>query len=279
VIRPREQYGATRFDVFTKGEGLRTKDDLKMKPLFKTYQEKQIEDFVWWDDFTDGPDTTNKYTVTAPESGTAVLSATGGNGGVLVVTPDASAAANDEIYFFTKNNLFLPAFGQPCIARAAIQYTEVNTNQANIFFGFASAPASGLLVTGSGGMRTTGTILGLFKQGGTTVWQAIARNGSTVQNTTSTQAAGLSTYQNISVEVIDQTAGQCTVVFKVDDQILLDANENWIRFIVPYSGLVKCSLTLGLRNGATVTNGSEVVNLDWWIAQQRRNFGNYSVGP
>jgi hypothetical protein len=252
-----------------------------MKSLRKLYQVAQLEDYMpIFDDFVDGPDTTNKYAATLTNSGTAALVNTGGNGGVVALAASGvSPAANDQSYLATTNSFFLPLNGQPIIAEAWVQYTELNTNAANVFFGLASGVAANLLVTANGGMRTTGTILGLFKQGGTSVWQAIARNGTSLQNTTSTQAAGLTTYQRLTVEVVDQVSLLCTVVFKVDGQILTDANENWIKYIVPYSGLTKCQLVLGVRNGTVVTGGGELVNMDIWYGQQRRNLAVIPTGP
>lgn len=247
-----------------------------MKALRNLFETQQLENFYILEDFTNGgPDVTNKWELASTGSaGTAVISAVGGNGGVLVLTPDASAGANDEVYFYERNPLFLPLAGQPVLARGSIQFTETNVNQANIFFGLASGVGPGLMLTASGGMRATGTILGLYKQGGQLNWSAIARNGTNLQTTLSNLPAALSEYSVISVEMMDQLAGSATYSFRVNDTFLTDVNGNLIKFIVPFSGLTTCSLVAGVRNGATVTAGSEVLNIDWLYAQQRRNLGN-----
>jgi hypothetical protein len=252
-----------------------------MKALRKLFDVMQLEDCVpVFDDFIKGPDTTNTYAATLTNSGTATLVNTGGNSGVLALAASGvSPAASDQSYFATTNSFFLPLSGQPLLVDALIQFTELNTNQANIFFGIASGVAANLQVAANGGMRTTGTILGFSKVGGSTVWTGYARNGSTVQSTVSVQASGLATWQRLSVEIIDQVSLLCTVVFKVDGQILTDVNGNFIKFIVPYSGLTKCQLVIGIRNGTVVTGGGEVVNVDWWYGQQRRNLANIPTGP
>ena len=91
-----------------------------MKALRTPFFLQEIEDFGFADEFVGNPDTTNRFALTAPNSGTATVS---GVGGILALTPSGgSPAANDEAYLASKNPLFQPLAGQPIYAEALVQF-------------------------------------------------------------------------------------------------------------------------------------------------------------
>ena len=142
-----------------------------MKTLRTPFFLQQIEDYGIDDDFLQAPDTTNKYALTATNSGTAAITANA-LGGIVALNPSTGGgSANDELYLASAQSIFKPIGGQPIYAEALVQYTEANTNDANVVFGIASAVATGLLVTSSAGMRASGTCAVIYKVGGGTVWR------------------------------------------------------------------------------------------------------------
>lgn len=199
-----------------------------------------------------------------------------GLAGILTLTPsdpNGTPAQSDEAYVYNSVQTFQPSAGYPLYLEALIQYTEANVNQAGIFFGLASGVSAGGLITSeAGGIRSTGTVVGIYKVAGSTVWSVISQNGTNVTTNTSTCPAGLSTYQKLNVEVLDVIAGNATVVFRVDGQLLRDTNNPTLPIkqnLVLTSDLI-CSLVAGVKNGSS---SMETLNIDYMAAVQSRVVG------
>lgn len=241
-----------------------------MNALRQPLELKQIEDFGFFSDFIESPDTTNKFTATLTDSGSAAITA-GSNGGLVAIVPsDGTVADNDEAYLATKQSPFKPLAGQPIYAEALVQFTEANTNAANVFFGLMSSVGADSLVDNGGGPRASGTVVGIYKVDGGTVWRCVSRNGSTVTDSISTTTAGGANAQRLQVEIIDVTGSQATVVFRVDGNILRDANNQLIKHTLPLSGASACQLMAGAKNGSA---NNESFNVDYMGAWQVRAFG------
>lgn len=220
-----------------------------------------------FDHFTSEPLANLLYTITATDSGTATVGDT--VGGVITLAPsDGTVADNDEIYLFTINELFLCGSGKAIEAAALVQFTEANTDDANVFFGFASAPAANLIVDDGAGMRTSGNVIGLYKVDGGTVWRCVTRWGSTtsVTDTASTTTAGGAAYQMLKVSVADGgAAGTSTVTFSVNGEQLKDSNNNPIVHYFVNSGATEMAFGIGAKNGGA---NNEAVKIDKWFASQ-----------
>ncbi len=203
---------------------------------------------------------------TLTDSGTASVGDV--TGGILAVVPsDGSVADNDEGYVASANAVFLLAAGKPIYGESLIKYAEANTNAANIAFGFASGVAANLLVDDGGGMRTSGSVIAIYKVDGETVWRCVSRSSTTVTVTQSTTTAGGSSYQTLSIEVVDRDPVYCTVVFKVDGQYLRDVNNQVIRHSLPFASASQMQLFVGVKNGST---SLETLNVDYIGAAQTR---------
>ena len=98
-----------------------------------------FDDFPWYI-------SPHQWTSVLTDSGTASITA-GGAGGVLaIVNSDGTVADNDEAYIYTTNSIFKPAANKPLYAEALVQFTEANTDDANVAFGLASSVAADLIV-------------------------------------------------------------------------------------------------------------------------------------
>jgi hypothetical protein len=189
-------------------------------------------------------------------------------GGIVALVPsDGTVADNDEAYVATPNEVFKFAAGKPIWCEAYVQFTEANTDDANVAFGMANAVAANLLVDDGAGLRTSGSIIAFLKVDGETVWRCVSRCNATLNSTTSTATAGGAAYQRLQIECVDRDPTYFTVVFKVDDQYCKDTNGSVIRHTLPFASSTEMSLFLGVKNGGA---NLETLNCDWWSASQTR---------
>lgn len=217
------------------------------------------DNFGVFEHFEQAIDTTNKWTLTATDSGTGTIGTT--TGGIIPLQPsDGTVADNDEIYLLSKLACFKPLANAPIYAEARLQFTEANTDDANVFFGLGSTVAANFLVDDGGGPRTSGAVIGIYKVDGETVWTCVARNGSTVTTTKSTTPAGGSAYQKLSVEIHDVISGSATVTYRVNGDTMRDSNGYIIKHYLPLSGIAACMVTVGVKNGGA---NQETVNVDY----------------
>lgn len=218
------------------------------------------------DDFCYDQIDTAGFIDTITDSGTVTMG--DAVGGIAALVPsDGTVADNDEAYFASPNEVFKLAAGKPIYAKARIQFTEANTDDANVFFGFGSAIAANFLVDNGAGMRTTGDVLGIYKVDGSTVWKTISQVNGTAVTNTSVTTAGDSSYQKLEVEVVDHdtTAGYAT--FKCNGDYLKDSNGLVIRHRVPYASSTEMQVGFGVKNGDT---NLETLNVDYVAAVQQR---------
>lgn len=237
------------------------------------FELRQKRDIVLYDDWVRGFDSTNAWNTVLSGSNTATAA-----GGVLTLT-DVSTTANDEMYVFSRQAMFQPGnqgtVVQNMYMEAFIQWQEANTNQLNLFFGIMSGVATGALVTGNGGVRATGTAIGLRKQGGGTNWIAHAQNPagvSTALDDLSTTPAGNSAnYTTLGISVFVQGSapgaalgGFAEISYTVDGALLRYNNntQQVIKHQIDLTSLASAQLCLLARAGTTATN-AETVNIEY----------------
>lgn len=217
-----------------------------------------FDDFIWFL-------SPHMWTAVLTDSGSAVAA---GVGGIETLTPsDGTVADNDEAYIGTTAAAFKPAAGKPIYCEGLVQFTEANTDDANVAFGLASSVAANLIVDDGAGMRTSGTVIALYKVDGGTVWRFVTRNGTDVTDSISTTTAGGASYQRLSIEIIDVTSTTATVVPKVDGKLLKDSNGNVIKHTLLLTSIAAASLFAGVKNGGA---NLETFLLDYLIAVQAR---------
>ncbi len=219
--------------------------------LERPWSFEMFNDFDWFV-------TAHQWTSLAADSGTSVAVGTT-PGGVAVLT--TGATDNNEAALYTTNAVFLLAANKNTYGEFRAQYAEAATNAANVFLGYASSPGANLLVDDGAGPRTSGTIIGFYKVDGDTKWVCYTRSNSVVYTNTSTNTAGGSAYQTFGIEIVELLGTTCTVVFKIDGQLLRDSSTGQV---IRHNILVASASAMALvayvkAGGAT----SEVLNVDY----------------
>jgi hypothetical protein len=225
------------------------------------YTLREVDNVVLFDDFARGLDTTNAWATVLSAGATATAA-----GGVVTLT-NASHNANDEAYLSSAQALFAPGANHSCYLTAYLQFTEQNTNQANVFFGLMSSVATGAFVTGNGGLRTTGAAIGIYKKGGTSAWVAHAQNPAGVSaplDDLSTTPSGGSIYTKLEIEITAQLGNTAEIAYRVDNVLLRYNNNNQqvIKHQIDLTSLAAAQLCVLLRAGTTATS-AEVLNVDY----------------
>lgn len=202
--------------------------------------------------------------VVATDGGSVTVS--DGVKGILAMTPsDATEGDNDEIYLCTDREVIKFAAGKTYIMEASIQFTEANTDDANVIFGSTNAVAADLLVDNGAGPKATGDYVAMWKVDGGTQWYCGICSANTETPTAFTlgspkTTAGGSSYQKLTIKVICLTSTRAKATFAVDGVCIGD-----IDFV--YSSATEQQLVLGVKNGTT---SKETLNVDYLGFEQVR---------
>lgn len=235
-------------------------------PQTETYQKSDLI-VEWFHDFIREIDTTNEFTATLTDSGTATVG--NGVGGILPLIPsDGTVADNDEAYLGWRNLAFTPAAGKTFVVRGRVQFSEANTDAANVAFGLISSVGANAIVDDGAGLLATGTHMAIYKVDGGTVWKCETRNQSTALTSTSTVTAGGSAYQTLEVVVSEITTSKMTVSFKANDNYLLDSSTGFpIHHEITYASADPVTPFVGVKNGSA---NLETLNVDYLYAATNR---------
>ncbi len=167
------------------------------------HQSGVLETLRWSHEFVDdfiGFDAVDRWTVTA-DVGETQDSAVGSAGGQLSLACDGDD--NDEAYAFLTCEPIVLAAGTLTVARFRFNYTEANTDDANIAVGIASEGGADFLVDNGGGPPADYTGAVLFKVDGGTAWQVEVSHGTaqTTKTTTLTPGGGVWEELEIAIDV------------------------------------------------------------------------------
>lgn len=227
---------------------------------------QNLDTFHVFEDFArDQADTDFIDTIT--DTGT-VLVGDEANGVVTLTPSDGTVADNDEAYVATPNELFVFAAGRPIYGRARVRFTEVAAGVANVAFGFQNAVGANSIVDDGGGLKVSGSCLGIYKIDGEQVWRAVSSCNGTSTVTKSLTAAAAATWYDLEIEAVDFDGVTMTVVFKVDGAYLKDANGYVIRHSVAIASATEMQLFAGIKLGAGTNN--DTLKVDYWYAAQKR---------
>lgn len=166
------------------------------------------------DDFLVDLDTT-KWTTTASDSGAITVGDTVG-GRASMAPSDGTVADNDEIYLLSANENFLFANKKAIWFEARIQFTEANTDDANIAVGLMNAVAANAILDDGAGPKASYSGMVFYKVDGGTKWIAQNSVGTDRTTTTTTVTAGGSSFQVLQMEFRPQGTGFYDVVFWID---------------------------------------------------------------
>jgi hypothetical protein len=221
------------------------------------------------DDFTRDVDSAD-WVTTLTDTGTASVGDAAG--GILALVPsDGTVADNDEAYVESANEVFKFAADKPLLFEAKVQFTEANTDDANVLVGLMDAVAANALVDDGAGPKSSYSGAVFFKVDGGTVWQAETSN-STTQTTTELTAsnannlakksitAGGAAYQTLRIEYMPYSATNAYVSFFVDG--VLCAQHDYI-----FTSATEMQLAFGVKNGGA---NNETLNVDYVSCTQSR---------
>lgn len=236
--------------------------------LLQTDTEQTMARVVeFFDDFIEEIDTTNRYTATLTDTGSAVV----GNGvsGIVVITPsDGTVADNDEAYLGLRNLVFTPAAGKTFVMRARMQYSEANIDDANVAVGFTSSVAANTLVDDGGGLRASGTTFAFYKVDGGTAWAVESRNQTAVYRNTTTVTAGGSAYVEFQVMLHEITTTHLIASYFIDGKPVVDATTGFpVWHKVAYASADPVTPFVALKNGSA---NAETLNVDYLYAKTNR---------
>ena len=216
------------------------------------------DDFFWYV-------TAHQWTSLAADT-TPTLTVPDAVNGLLRLFTDTTD--NNEVAVRSTAELFKFGTNRELYCRVKLQYSENDTNKANVFAGFASAIGANLLLDNGGGPRVTGDMFGLFKVDGSTVWKALTQTNGTATTTTSTKTAGGTDPQVLEVIAKDHDGVKMVATFRVDGEYLKDSNGNIIRHEITISGATEMNVGVYVKTGGGA--GGETVDVDYLCGLQNR---------
>lgn len=225
--------------------------------------------FTIEDDFLRDVDSAD-WVTTLTDSGTASVGDAAG--GILALVPsDGTVADNDEAYVESANEVFKFAANKPLLFEARVQFTEANTDDANILVGVQDAVGANSLVDNGGGPASSYSGANFHKVDGGTVWICETSN-STTQTTTELSAtnannlakkavtAGGTSYQTLRIEYMPYSSTNAYVSFFVDG--VLVAQHDYV-----FTSATEMQVALGVKNGGA---NNELLNVDYVVCTQER---------
>ena len=178
-----------------------------------------------------------------------------------VIQGATGATNNNEIMVRGTNEIALFQADYSFIAEVRLQYTEANTDDANIAFGLADTAAANLLADNGGGDNINSSGVLIFKIDGGTVWRCASEINGTINEEVSVQTAGGASYQVLRIigHAVDGTNMEFT--YFMDGSPLTDSTNRPISHRLAYASatemrLVACYAKAGSTN-------SETVNVDY----------------
>lgn len=236
----------------------------ELPPLLRLRDYHYIED-----DFTRDVDAA-EWVATLTDSGTAAVGDAAG--GILVLTAsDGSVADNDEAYVESPNETFKVVANKPIVFEALVQFTEANTDDANILVGLADAVGANSLVDDGAGVAAACCFV-FYKVDGATLWRvrvevnsvALADAELTAANSLDRLAhtAGTaSAYQRLRIEIQPLASADGEARFFIDGVLVYKYRGDIIT-----SG-TEMQIGLGVKNGGA---NNQTLNVDYVSCIQRR---------
>lgn len=182
-----------------------------------------------------------------------------GTKGVVSLSP-AGAGDNDEIYLFNQKEVFKFEAGKKLVFEAYVDFTEANTDDANVIIGLMDAVAADALQDDGAGPKASYSGCVFFKTDGGTVWRCESSKSTTQTTTDSDVTAGGGTYQKLEIECTLISSTTASIIFKIDGQQCRDANGKNIQHDVTISSATEMQVIAGVKNGDT---NAETLNVDY----------------
>lgn len=209
-----------------------------------------------FDDFTD-------YTSAASNGVAGWTTVTGGSGtvscgdllgGQINLLPTDSTT-NREVYVRSTRQVWkFSSTGSMC-CEALLQFSEANTNKANIAFGFMSGVAAASMADTTGEPKSSFSGAVIYKVPGGTVWKTCSSLGTTQTVNTSDTTAGGSSFQRLRIEIMPLSSTLAEVTYFVDGVQLKTTGgrpgTTQIKDQLTYTGAIAMGLFVMCKNGST----------------------------
>ena len=221
-----------------------------------------FEDFLWYI----SPHLWTSLAADAGVTAPAVSASVAGG----VVSMATGATDNNEVAVATTNKPFKFADDAPLVFEARTQFSEANTDDANVFLGFSSALAADQLVDNGAGPAANFSGIGVFKVdsgANGTKWQFVTSIGTTQTITVSQHTAGGAAYQVLRVEARAVGSAYVECVPWLNGQQMLDANGRPIKHTVDSTSAAAMAAGAYLKAGGA---NSETLLTDYVAAYQLR---------
>lgn len=136
------------------------------------------------------------------------------------VSMATAATDNNEVMVRSTNEIALFQADGSFMFQSLIQFTESNTDDANVAVGMANAAGADLLSDNGGGDNINSSGVLIFKVDGETVWRCASEINGTIVETQSDQTAGGASFQMLSIigRPVDGTNYEFT--YFLDDKAL-----------------------------------------------------------
>ena len=219
--------------------------------------------FGFLDDFCVEIVTGDLWTTVLTDTGTAAVGDAAG-GIASLVPSDGTVADNDEAYLKTTNELFKFAADKPAIFEVRAQYTEANTDDANVAFGFMDAVAANAILDNGAGPAASYSGAVFFKVDGGTTWNCETSIAGAQTTTALTAAqggtAGGASYKTFRITFDPYSSTAAKVNFFIDG-VLMASHD------FTYTSATEMCAFAGVKNGGT---NLETLNVDYIAAYELR---------
>jgi len=226
-----------------------------------------------FDDDFDHLVTADRWTTIVSDSGS--VSVGDSVGGIAVIDPsDGTVGDNDESYLHLTNELFKFADGKPLDFAARVQFSEANTDDANILVGLISGAAANSLQDNGAGPPASYSGAVFFKADGSTKWSFETSLDGTQTTTETSKTAGGAGYVTLGIRVLCPRANELTIIPLIDTtggndlKQCQDANGNLINHTITLGSPTEMALIFGVKNGSA--SNQETLNVDYVSCWQLR---------
>ena len=194
------------------------------------------------------------------------VGATSAAGGVLALV--TGSTDNDEVAVATTNEIFKIASGKTIEAQALVQFTEANTDDANVLVGLADAIGANTLLDGGGGPKASYSGACFYKVDGGTKWVVESSIGGTQSTNTTNVTAGGSAYQHLRIQIVPVNSTEADVFFWIDGIQCRDSTtSDLIAHRITYTGATEMDFGVVVKAGG---GNAETVNVDYLTCYQTR---------
>lgn len=178
-----------------------------------------------------------------------------------VISGSTGATDNNEIMVRSTNEVFKFQADAPFYFEVCLQYTEANTDDANVAVGLADAAGANLLVDDGGGAGINSSGVLIYKVDGGTVWRCNSENNAVVTDTVSIQTAGGSSYQRLGISGLAVDGTNYEIEFSLDGKPLTDSNNKAIKHTLAYASATEMRLVVAYVKAGSAN--SETVLVDY----------------